>query len=60
MNKHRLYGADVTVVRVLEKVELAARRAVGVKYAGNTIIQSLMEEFANQIQKMIKEMRDGK
>ena len=59
MPEGKLYGQDVTIVHVLEKVELCARRAVGIKYAGNILVQSLMEEFANQIQKMIKEMGDG-
>lgn len=49
-----LIGSEVAVATALEKIELAARRAAEDCYSLNTY----MERFANEIQRILKEMRE--
>lgn len=53
-----LYGTDAVVYQILEKMELAIRRAVAIRYPqGVTEDKSAILCVANELQKMLKEMR---
>ena len=52
-----LIGQDATTAIVLEKIELAARRAVAIRYPDGVIQNSLMREFADQVQRILGDMR---
>ena len=51
-----LSGNDAIVAMVLEKVELAARRAVADKYSNITPADSLLQAFAEQLHRIVKDM----
>lgn len=44
---------------ILEKIELAARRAVADKYPNGAPTSSLLQAFADQLCKAIKEMEEA-
>jgi hypothetical protein len=54
-----LIGNDAIVAIVLEKVELAARRAVSARYPNGIPERkdSLMQEFSEQLTHILKDMR---
>lgn len=57
MSEHNtLYGEDATVSRVLDKIELAARRAVGKMYPDGTPAYSLMQTFAEELLKIKRDV----
>lgn len=54
----KLYGEDVTTCRVLDKIELAARRAAEYAHGDTISPQSLMQIFADELIKI--NMKVGK